>query len=82
MKAWMRAKKARMAQTAKTAKLAEIKYRRIAITSTEQVRMLRELGWRDTYLSDLHEVATDDIRTQLAWFVYPNGKKWINVLSV
>lgn len=52
-------------------------YRRIPITSAEQLVMLRQFGWRE---ASLYQV-TDELRSQLAWFVYANGSKRINVLT-
>ena len=72
MQRWMQAKRAKMAQV-KSPKPND--HRRIAITSAEQLKMLRELGWREAYL---HQV-DNQFGARLAWFVYPNGMKRINI---
>lgn len=50
-------------------------YRRIPITSAEQLVTLRQLGWREACLYQITDRAT------LAWFVYANGMKVINILT-
>lgn len=71
----------RLKQVEKTRRDKEkkpVEYRRIPVTSINQIKVLRELGWREAFVN---QVFNDKPREKLAWFVYPNGMKVINILT-